>query len=56
MQIEDELGHVLNQSKVNRASDQVVREMYMCPTEESQEEDNERISQSMLDALGLESN
>ena len=35
MQIEDESGHVVSQSKVNRASDQVVREMYMCPTEES---------------------
>jgi len=38
MQIEDEEGRVLPQLKSNMAYGQVVKEIYMCPTLESEEE------------------
>ena len=35
MQIEDVYGRVVAQDRSNKASKQVVKEMYMCPTTES---------------------
>ena len=38
MQIEDDSGKVLSQAKSNKAGNQVVKEIYMCPTFESDDE------------------
>ena len=39
MQIEDRKGRIVPQMRSNRASQQVVREIYMCPSNEGSDDD-----------------
>ena len=53
MQIEDNQGKVIPQMRSNRASDQVVKEIYLYPSQESEDEMGDAVTGPMIDSMSF---